>query len=223
MLSELVKQRYSCRAYTNQSVDVDTVKQIIATALQSNSGSNLQPWQVYAVAGNRKAELIKNVGETAMLNPTGEADVDIPIYPNPLPDTYKARRNLCGETLYAALGIEREDKMGRLTWAFKNFEFFGAPVGLIITMNRDLSESQLIDIGMFLQLLQLTAVEQGLATCLQASWTMFPEAIRQSLQIDHQEMVVCGVSLGYPDTDQAVNTVRQARQNLDDVLVLKGF
>ncbi len=223
MLSDLINNRFSCRAFTDKAVSRDQVESIIATALQSNSGSNLQPWNVYVVTGESKQRLIQKVGETAMLNPKGEANVDIPIYPNPLPEPFKTRRNECGETLYKSLGIARDDKMGRLGWAFKNFEFFGAPVGMIVTMHRGLSESQLIDIGMFLQLMQLAATEQGLATCLQASWTMFPNAIRESLEIDHDEMIVCGVSLGYADLEDAVNSVQQSRVSVDDALILKGF
>jgi nitroreductase len=221
-VTEAIQQRKSVRAFEKKAVSQKLVEEILSLACQSASGSNLQPWKIYAITGEVQARLIQLVGERAMQNPLGEGG-DIPIYPEKLEQPWKQRRAECGEVMYEALGITREDKMGRLGQVFKNFEFFGAPVGLIITMDRHLSEAQIIDIGLVLQNIQLLAVERGLDTCAQASWTMWPKTIREVLEVGDNEMVMAGVALGYADSEESVNHIKQSRISNDEAISLRGF
>ena len=105
----------------------------------------------------------------------------------------------------------------------KNMFFFGAPVGLIVTMDRSLCESQILDVGLFVQNILLLAQERGLATCPQASWTMWSGVIREVLEIDENEMVMVGISLGYSAVDAPVNHLSQTRLDVDQYASLRGF
>ncbi|GAA4875427.1 nitroreductase [Ferrimonas pelagia] len=221
-VAKAILQRRSIRVYSQQSVPEQTVAQLLLNAGQSASGSNLQPWKVYALTGEAKDALINTVADRAMTNPRGEAG-GIPIYPDQMDPIYLQRRNACAELMYQALQIPREDKVARLQQIFKNFQFFGAPVGLIITMDRKMEGSQLLDCGIFLQSIMLLAEEQGLATCPQASWCMWPDTINEVLGLDPQEVVVAGLSLGYAEPDAAVNQIHQPRQPAKQYISLRGF
>lgn len=221
-VSEAITTRRSVREYQDKPVPGELIKEILTLALKTQSGSNLQPWKVHVVTGAAKDELVKTVSDRAVLNPLGEPS-DTPLYPEKLLEPWRTRRWECGELMYKSLGIEREDKMGRLMQVLKNFSFFGAPVGLILTMDSGLEKSQIVDMGLILQNIQLLAVERGLDTCAQASWNMWPQTIREVLAIDSSEAVVVGLSLGYADKSSAVNQARQPRAAFDDVVSLYGF
>lgn len=216
-LTQIVEQRKSIREFTDQAVEPSLIKEILVLAGQSASGSNLQPWNIYVVTGAIKQQLSDTVIQKAQSNPMGESP-DIPIYPNPLEDRWNKRRKACAEVMYDALGIPREEKLQRVLRMLENYRFFGAPVGMIITMDRSLCDSQLVDLGIFMQSIMLLAKERGLDTCPQAIWSMWPDTIRETLGIAHNERVINGLSLGYADNDAPVNHIQQARMAADEYI-----
>jgi nitroreductase len=220
-ISQLISQRRSHRSFQQTPVSKETVLELLRTAGASPSSSNMQPWKVYALSGASKDKLCHATMAFAMTHPTGGA-TDIDIYPNPLPQPWYERRRECGEKLYETLGISREDKRGRAMQAGKNLTFFGAPVGMIITIDEALCPSQLIDIGIFLQSLMLCAEEMGLATCPQASWAMWAEVVHSTLAIPSNERVIVGMALGYPNDDK-INSLKQNRLAIEEFATLRGF
>jgi nitroreductase len=221
-VTDAMLQRGAVRAYTDQPVSAELVEEILGLAVNAPSGGNVQPWKVYALAGVDKEALSQAVLAKAAESPAGDVP-DIPVYPQAMQDPWRSRRHACGELMYSTLGIGREDKMARFEQAAKNMFFFGAPVGLIITMDRHLCESQIIDIGIFLQSILLLAQERGLATCPQASWSMWSGVIRKTLELEENEMVMVGVSLGYADVESSINHLKQPRENPESFLDLRGF
>ena len=221
-VTEAITQRKSVREFEDKAVPKELLEEILNLAMMTSSGSNLQPWKVHVVSGAVKERLTQTVNERIMANPMGEGG-DIPIYPDKLQDPWRQRRGECGEVVYEALGIAREDKTARMMQVLKNFSFFGAPVGLILTMDRSLSKAQIIDIGLILQNIQLLAVERGLDCCAQASWTMWPKTIREVLELDDCEMVMVGLALGYADPNAPVNHAKQSRIDLAEATTFYGF
>lgn len=221
-VTDAINTRKSVRAFQNKPVDQALLRDILTVAGKTASGSNLQPWKVHVLTGEVKTALTAKVSERMMTTPAGEP-ADIPIYPEKLAEPWRSRRFACGETMYETLGIGREDKLERLGQVVKNFEFFGAPVGLIFTMDRSLCETQILDIGLIAQNIQLLAKEHGLDTCAQASWTMWPQTIREVLGVPENEMVLLGMSLGYADEQAKVNETVQSRVALDDFVAWHGF
>lgn len=221
-VSEAVCQRGSVRAFSDEAVDKELVEEILKLAGYSPSGSNLQPWKVYALTGKVKDALVQAVLAKAAQQPAGDTP-DIAMYPPGLGEPWRQRRADCGAVLYERLGIARDDKAARYQQAAKNLTFFGAPVGLIVTMDRSLSDSQMIDIGIFIQTVMLLAQERGLATCPQASWQMWSETIRSHLHIDDKEMVMVGIALGLADKEEPAAHVPQPRLPVDQYTTLLGF
>ena len=221
-VTDAISQRAAVREFTRQAVDEELVREILQWAGKSASGSNVQPWKVYALAGEVKDRLSHATLARATQSPAGDRP-DIPVYPPALVEPWRSRRGDCGELMYSALGIARADKQARFEQGAKNMFFFGAPVGLIVTMDRSLCESQMLDVGLFVQNILLLAQERGLATCPQASWTMWSGVIRDVLGIDKNEMVMLGISLGYAAVDAPINHLNQPRLPVDDYASLRGF
>ena len=127
-MSSALTTRFSVRAYLDKPVERDVLDDLLKAAQQSPSGGNLQPWHVYATAGDDRDAFLEKIRKSIAEDPIGEPG-GYDIYPPKLQDPYKARRSKCGEDMYAALGISREDNMARIQQVMKNFDFFGAPVG----------------------------------------------------------------------------------------------
>ncbi|MBK4999678.1 nitroreductase [Pseudomonas sp. S31] len=217
-----VRERHSTRAFLARPVEEALLRQIIEAALYSPSSGNLQPWHLQALSGDALARLKQAVALTLTANPRGEG-MGYPIYPADLEPRYQARRAKCAEDLYATLGVERDDRAGRAAQFARNFTFFDAPVGMILSIDRSLGSAQWADLGMFLQTLLLLAHEQGLATCAQACWTLVHQTLQRELQLPMGAMVFCGVAVGYADPLHPINRLRTERVALGEMAEFRGF
>jgi nitroreductase len=148
-------------------------------------------------------------------SPRGDP-MEYDVYPAELWEPFRSRRFASGEALYQALGIERDNKLGRLVQFANNFRFFGAPVGLIFVIDRRLGSPQWADLGIYMQTLMLLAVERGLDTCAQESWAALGKTVHAHLGVPDEMMVFAGMALGKRDHDHAVNTCRTAREPFED-------
>jgi nitroreductase len=146
-----------------------------------------------------------------------------PIYPENLKACYQARRAKCAEDLYVTLNVARDDRVGRGKQFARNFTFFNAPVGMILTVDRTMGAGQWADLGMFLQTLMLLAEEHGLATCAQACWTLVHKTVERQLDLPDDLMVFCGIALGYADHEHPINTLRTDREPLSEIAEFRGF
>jgi nitroreductase len=209
-VSDAVAARRSVRGYRDQPVDMDLVQDIVKRAARAATGGNLQPWHIDIVHGASMARLKTIMADIIANRPGGEAP-EYDIYPKVLPTLYKDRRFAVGEELYARLGIPREDKMARLMWFARNFQFFGAPVALFCTVDRNMGPPQWSDLGMYLQNVMLLCAEAGLATCAQECWAVYPQTIRAFLGTPDERMLFTGMSIGYEDPADPANAVRASR------------
>jgi nitroreductase len=218
-VSQAIADRRSVRAFLDKPVDIKLITDIVERAARAATGGNLQPWHIDIVHGDSMAKLKAIMVETLGKGPGSEA-AEYDIYPKILPTLYKDRRFAVGEELYARLGIPREDKMGRMMWFARNFQFFGAPVALFCTVDRNMGPPQWSDLGMYLQNVMLLCVEAGLATCAQECWAVYPQTIRSFLGTPDERMLFTGMSIGYEDTSDAANTVRTSRAPTNEWLTL---
>ncbi|MGH6872632.1 MAG: nitroreductase [Rhizomicrobium sp.] len=219
-VSEALATRKTVRAFRADPVPAETVRQILTQAARAPSGGNLQPWKMYALLGPARDELVRRVAEKRKAHPMGEMP-EYHIYPPALTEPYKTRRFRIGEAMYATLGIPREDKMARLKFFAGNWEFFGAPVGLIFTIDRQMQQGQWSDLGMYLQSIMLLAREYGLDTCPQEAWAVWHSVIRDYLDVPQNEMIFCGMALGRADTSHPVNALQTERAPLEEYAVFR--
>lgn len=222
-VSEILHQRISTRAFLDQPVTEAQVRDLLERARFSPSGGNLQPWHVVVVSGDARAAVIQTGQEALVASGfQGEPSED-PIYPSGLKEPYRSRRFEIGEDMYGILGIPREDKAGRMQWLARNFEFFGAPVGLFFFIDRTMGRGQWAHLGMFMQSIALVAEEMGLATCMQEAWAMVRPSLEAHFDMGEDLQLYCGMALGYPDKSAPVNSLRSKRADIDEFAQLRGF
>ena len=220
---EAVASRYSCRAFLPTPVPKTIVGDILLRAARAPSAGNMQPWRVYALAGDPLAQLKALMApRMAKELPKGEG-TDYTIYPEPLTEIYKARRFEVGELLYKAIGIPREDRPARYKQYARNYSFFGAPVALFFAREKSHGPAQWADIGGYLQTIALLARGHGLHTCPQQAWVSFNRTIRSFLKLSDHLMIYSGMALGYEDSEAPINKWRSPRAALDSFATFDGF
>lgn len=211
---DVIRNRQSVRAFLNKPVTQETLIQLLETARFAPSGVNTQPWQV-AVLGQQTMQAITK--DYLLAKDNQEADCpDYQYYPLEWREPYLQRRRACGLALYSAVGITKDDHVRRKEQWYKNYSFFGAPVGLMILMDGHLETGAWLDTGMFIQTLLLTARALGLETCPQAALSERPDIIRKHLQLSTELKVVCGIALGYADWSNPINQYRTTRESVDN-------
>lgn len=216
-VSRAIETRISVRAFRADPVPRATVERILSRAARAPSGGNLQPWKVTVLTGAARDGLVEAVKREIALDPAkaehGQG-TEYHVYPPNLTDPYRTRRRVLGQAMFDLLGVTRENKAGKLAHRARNYEFFGAPVGMIVTIDRQMQIGQFADLGLFLGNVTLLAREEGLHTCLQEAWAEWYILLNEYLSIPPNEMVFCGVALGHADEDAAVNALVSERAPL---------
>jgi nitroreductase len=210
-----ISSRRSIRAFLDRPVSRTKVEEILAIASRAPSGNNSQPWRVHVLSGAAKARL-----SAAILAERGsgapEPAPEYHYYPEVWPEPFLSRRREVGWALYGLLSIERGDRIGARAWHDRNLTFYGAPVGMILTTDRRLGLGALIDVGMFMEALIVAARAFGLETCAQAAFGAYHAVARRELALAPEEMVICGLSLGFEDRDASPNRLRTTRVAVED-------
>ncbi|CAJ0891777.1 nitroreductase [Ralstonia flatus] len=208
LVDQAITSRRSVRAFLPTPVAREDIEAILDVARRAPSGSNTQPWKVYVLTGESKARLSESV-LAAYDHP--EADSlhreEYPYYPRTWIDPYQSRRRKVGWDLYGLLGIGRADKERMHAQHARNFRFFDAPVGIIFTIDRVMEQGSWLDYGMFLEAVMIGARARGIDTCPQAAFTQFHRVIAEHLGLTDDEMVVCGMSMGYANPAAIENTL----------------
>jgi len=219
--AEAITSRRAIRAFLPAPVPRETVARILTVAARAPSGSNIQPWHVHALAGDPLKALC------AEMMAAHEADVpaerEYAYYPDPWFEPYLSRRRKVGWGLYATLGITKNDRDRMKAQQGRNFIFFGAPVGLIVTIDRRLNPGSWLDLGMFVQNILVAARGEGLDTCPQAALATRHTILRRHMPIPAEDIVVCGIALGMADPDAPENTLETTREPVESFCNFQGF
>lgn len=213
-----IGSRFSCRAFLRErEVPRELLQEILEIAARAPSGTNTQPWRVYVLQGASRDALSAKVcaaHDAIYADPALAAEYreEYDYYPAQWVSPYIDRRRENGWSLYGLLGIERGEKDRMHAQHQRNFRFFDAPVGLMFTMDRVMGRGSLMDYGMFLQNVMVAARARGLHTCPQAAWNSYARIILPHVGAGPDEMLVCGLSLGYADLDAPVNRFHTPRE-----------
>lgn len=210
---DALKSRKSTRAFLDREVSVEQINHILESARHAPSGANTQPWKVAVLTGDSKRTLCSAM-EQAYRN-GDKSQPDYQYYPLEWREPYKSRRRACGMQLYSALEIQREEKQRQQDQWAANYRAFDAPMMLLIFMERGAEVGSFLDCGMFVQSIMLAAIEEGLATCPQASLAEYPDIVKRTLGYPEDDILVCGIAIGYEDKDANINSYRTPREELE--------
>ena len=213
VVDHAIRTRQSLRAFLPTPVPRATIEEILEVASRAPSGTNTQPWKVTVLTGAARQRLTDAI-RAAYDDPEQRKQhaEEYAYYPVKWVDPYLARRRKVGWDLYGLLGIGRDDKARMHEQHGRNYAFFDAPVGMIFTIDRIMEQGSWLDYGMFLENIMIAARARGLDTCPQAAFTQFHRIIKEQIGLPDNEMVVCGMSLGYADMSQVENTLVTERE-----------
>ena len=209
-----IATRRSIRAFTAQPVPEARVREILSLASRAPSMTNTQPWRVHVLTGASRARLCAEILAAHEADAHGKMEYDY--YPREWRSPYLDRRRQVGWALYGLLGIAKGDRAATKRQHARNFDFFGAPVGLIFTIDRDLGTGSYLDYGMFLENIMIAARGFGLDTCPQAAFATYPAIIRRQLGVPEHELVLCGMALGYADPEAVENRLVTERVSVEE-------
>lgn len=217
-----ILERRAVRGFRPDPVPHETVLHLLDVAARAPSGTNMQPWQVIALAGDALDDFRERL-VAAYLSGDGTDKIEHIYYPSPLFEPYISRRRKIGWDLYGLLGIARGETDKMRAQVANNLRFFGAPVGLICLIDKRMRIGSWIDYGMFLQNLCLAARARGLDSCPMAVFAEFPRTIRRLLAIPEEMEIVCGFALGTEDRDAPANALRTERVPAASFTDFRGF
>jgi nitroreductase len=211
-----ITSRMSARAFTPAPVSREAITELLQVASRAPSGTNTQPWKVYVLQGASRIDLCDKVcaaHDALRADPSLAADYkeEYDYYPEKWVSPYIDRRRENGWGLYGVLGITKGDKDKMHLQHQRNYKFFDAPVGLMFTIDRVMGRGSLLDYGMFMQNIMVAARGHGLHTCPQAAWNGFSKIILPHIGAGPDEMLVCGMALGYADENEVVNSFHTPR------------
>jgi nitroreductase len=219
-IDAILAGRFACREFREAPVARRTIEEILHVARFAPSGANIQPWRVYVLMG-----AVKDTVSAALLEAHNTSRNDhaseYKYYASDLPDPYLARRQEFGRLFYGSLGIHQADSEARSRQTAKNYTFFGAPVGLIVTIDRRLEVGSWLDLGMFVQNVMLAAAGRGLQSCPQETFAKYHRILRPLLSIPAEQMVVCGVSVGKAMVDGQQRLMPRA--DINEFATFLGF
>ncbi len=224
IVDSVITARHSVRAFLDTPVDTQTIKDILTVASRAPSGTNTQPWKVYVVTGDTRAQLIDNIfaAKQAIADDPSLADKfqeTFPYYPTEWISPFIDRRRENGWGLYGLLGIQKGDKEKMAAQQDRNFKLFDAPVGLFFTVNKVMGTGSKMDIAMMIQNVMIAAKARGLDTCPQAAFNHFHSVVLETIGAGDDEELVCTVALGYADESDIVNTFITPRVPVDEFAV----
>ncbi|MDU9006692.1 nitroreductase [Sedimentitalea todarodis] len=220
-IEHLLKARRSVRKFKDSSVSKADVGKILELARLAPSGANLQPGKFHALTGGALENL-----KSALLGAVADGRPQVSqfsYFPSPMPADLKAKQRAAGYALYSALGIDRRDIAGRRDQFNQNYMFFNAPVGVVVTIHKDLGKGCFMDLGMTMMALFMAAAGMGFATSGIGALGNYGDLVHETLALPETELVVCGIALGVADDSDPVNQFRTDRDPLDSYVQFAGF
>lgn len=219
--SQLLLSRHSCRDFLPETVPETVIKKMIALARAAPSSANLQPGKFHALTGEPLGGFVKTLSDISANNPPEPASYSY--FPQPMPGELKLRQREAGYALYDALNIQRRDITARKQQFAANYRFFDAPVGIVVTIDKEMGSGCFMDLGMFIMSFLMLAESTGYSSCVIGAFSHYGSAIHRLLSLSADEQVVCGIALGRANRQAPVNQFRTSRIALEDFATFQGF
>lgn len=213
-VSDAIQQRRSVRAFLSKPVPGDIIREVLELAKRAPSSSNTQPWHIAVVSGETKDRITADVAKIATEGKIGGRELSHA--GTNIDSPYIDRMRDCGKRLYTAAGVPRGDQQARAKQGFRNWQFFDAPHAMFFSMPRCVGQAYIVDIGCLLQSIMLLLTERGIASCPQGDLSNYPQVTRLHADIPEDNLIVCGLSFGYEDTEAPENHLDMPRAQLED-------
>jgi len=216
---EAVTTRKSMRYFKPDPIPRALLSKILEEATRAPSWANTQPWEFAIFGGEVMEEMRKAYLEHFELGAEPCSDIPEPKWPEP----YSSRMRVSSRKLRIAYGIDPEDKGQLRKWTIRGYNFFGAPNGIIIYMDKKLGPWSLLDVGSVMTIIQLLAHNYGLGCCTQMQMIRWPDIIRKLMNIPDSKKIIIGIAIGYPDREDITSRYTSERVPLEQVVTWHGI
>lgn len=213
-VTDAINKRVSVRAFLPKPVPEETIRDVLEHARRAPSSSNTQPWHISVVSGDALKAITREVMEEAKAG--RRQDRELTHAGKDIDPVYYRRMVDCGKRLYTAAKIERHETEKRFKFALRNWQFFDAPQAMFFSMPRSVGTAYIVDVGVLLQTVMLLLTERGIASCPQGDLSTYPDITRRYANVPEDNLIVCGLSFGYEDTDSPLNTLNMPRAEVDE-------
>jgi nitroreductase len=208
-LIEAISGRKSIRAFKPDPVPREKIKDILNVVTNAPSAINLQPWEFLVVMGEEKARLSRR-----LIKAYREKQISCsPGNVKPLSRAFSKRGVESFQLMNPYLEQTGQDFNRFVNEGSCNF--YGAPTAIILCLDNAFSKARLVDIGIALGFITLTAYGFGLGTCPIGLISAYEDEIKEFLDIPENKDVVIGVALGHPDPESPINSFKTPRETLD--------
>lgn len=219
---EVVLGRRSIRGYQAKPVPRALIEEVLGLAMRSPSSMNTQPWNFTIVTGDVLDQIRAGNTERNLAGVPHSREFRIG---QAFAGQHRDRQVGVAKQLFAAMGIEREDKEGRQDWVLRGFRQFDAPVCVIITYDRELADSDdtAFDCGAVTTALVNAAWSRGLGAVINSQGIMQSPVVREHAQIAEDQVIMKAVALGWPDESFPANAVVSDRKSVEEAATFIGF
>jgi nitroreductase len=219
---DVVTGRRSIRGYKPDPVPKDVIREVIELAMRAPSSLNTQPWNFYVVAGEALDRIrAGNTERTLAGVPSSREFRSHGEYAGP----HRERQIEIAKQLFAAMGIERDNKEKRTDWVLRGFRQFDAPVSIVVTYDRSIHGGDIapFDCGAVTNALVNAAWSRGLGCVINSQGIMQSPVVREHAAIPDDQVIMICVAMGYPDESFPANAVVSRRKSVDEATVFVGF
>lgn len=207
-----MSQRRSVRAFLEKQVSRADIEDIIEYGGMAPSAINLQPWEFIVTYGDEMERLIRRLKKVH-----SERNVSCgPGTSKPLPARFSARSRKALKVMEPSItGLGKE---------FNRFiedgscSFYGAPIAIVVTIDRVFPKIRYLDVGLSVSYLILAAHAKGLSTCPIGLIKEYADDIADVLSIPDEKEILLTIALGYGDEDSPVNDFKTDREELSEIL-----
>ena len=219
---EVILGRRSARGYLDKPVPRALIEEVLALAMRAPSSMNTQPWHFHVITGEPLARIKRGNTERIL---AGEPDSREFRKGSPFAGVHRERQIGVAKQLFAAQGIARDDKDARQDWVLRGFRQFDAPVCVIVTYDRELSESDdtAFDCGAVSTALVNAAWSRGLGCVINSQGIMQSPVVREHARIPDDQVIMKAIALGWPDDSFPANAVVSERKSLEEAAKFVGF
>lgn len=218
---DAIKMRKSIRGFKPNPVPKKIIEEILEIATRSPSAMNTQPWEFTIITGDVLEEIRKKNIEKLISEPPHPDHIVMGWDKDSI---YRRRQVDLAKQIFQLMGIKKEDIDGKNRWMERGFRYFDAPVAIVISVDKSLTENgPLLDIGAVIQTICLAALNYGLGTCIEDQGVMYPEVLREFAGIPESKRIIISIAIGYPDWDFPANKLESEREPVENISNWVGF
>jgi nitroreductase len=208
---DLIKKRRSIRAFTPQMPPRELILECLEAASWAPNPTSQQPWQFIVLTGKPLQAVCQTIKENF----------------KPVPGTQRAT---VGSAAQEVLDRRKKEHFSAMMEFLKaqnydmhsaaegNFNFHGAPVGIIFGVYPCKDQNYLKSTIAAMQNFMLAALSRGLGTCWMNAVSICQEHIKRALALEDELILVDGIAVGYPDSDSPINKISRERLPVKEVV-----